>query len=173
MVYQMAQLSWTNYVAVTHLLPSSQARINWGLSRIIFFLELKRMKNAFFSPLSIRFHSDKSGNEKGFLIEYSIHEQFTTCGGTFSNGSGILSSPSYPNAYPELADCHYLVSQPKGAYVNISFIKMDIDCQGTPSDYIELRDGKTEKSPLMGKLCGNGSNISPFIQTSQNHLRIR
>ena len=109
----------------------------------------------------------------GFLLEYSTLELFTECGGTYSNASGIMSSPSYPNQYPGLADCVYLNSQPEGTFVNISFITMDIDCQGTPSDYIELRDGNSEESPLMGTFCGNGSNVPVFMQTTQNNLRIR
>ena len=100
-------------------------------------------------------------------------ELFTACGGNYSNINGIMSSPSYPNDYPELADCVYLISQPNGTYVNISFLTMDVDCQGITSDFIEIRDGKMEESPLMGRFCGNGSNVPDFMQTTQNHLRIR
>ena len=50
---------------------------------------------------------------------------------------------------------------------------MDIDCNGLPSDYIEMKDGDSEYSPLMGRFCGNGSNIPKSMQTTQNHLRIR
>ena len=118
-------------------------------------------------------------NDKGFQIEYNTLELFKECGGTYSNASGVLSSPSFPNQYPEWADCVYLISQPNGTYVNISFVTMDIDCQevltseGLKSDYIELRDGKTEESPLMGIFCGDGSNVPDFMQTTQNHLRLR
>ena len=102
-----------------------------------------------------------------------VMELFTACGGTYSNGTGIMSSPSYPNQYPELAGCVYLISQPIGTYVNISFISLDIDCKGTPSDYIEMRDGYSDGSPVMGRFCGNGSNVPAFMQTTQNHLRLR
>ena len=104
---------------------------------------------------------------------YNTKQLMTACGGNYSNASGVLTSPSYPNAYPELAGCVYLISQPNGTYVKISFITMDIDCQGNPSDYIELRDGNYEQSPLINQFCGNGSNVPDFIQTTQNHLRIR
>ena len=77
-----------------------------------------------------------------------------------------------------MADCVYLISQPNGTYVNISFLSMDIDCQkvqtsdGLKADYIEMRDGNSEDSPLMARFCGNGSKVPEFMQT-QNHLRIR
>ena len=122
---------------------------------------------------------DLENGKPGFHIEYNRFELFTSCGGSFSNSSGILTSPSHPNKYPELADCVYLISQPNGTYVNISFLNMDIDCQevltseGLTPDYIEMRDGNSKDSPLMGRFCGNGSDVPDFMQTSQNHLKIR
>ena len=78
-----------------------------------------------------------------------------------------------------MTGCVYLISQSNGTYVNISFLTMDIDCQevftseGLMSDYIEIRDGSSQDSPLMGRLCGNGSNVPAFVQSTQNHLRFR
>ena len=86
-----------------------------------------------------------------------------------------MTSPSYPNSYPEGAECIYLISQPNGTVINITITFMDIDCQetGATSDYLELRDGMSEKSPIMGRICGIGSVFSTSIQTTQNILRIR
>ena len=113
-------------------------------------------------------------------MEYHTLELFTECGGIYSNSSGILTSPSYPNPYPYMADCVYLISQPNGTYVNISFLNMDIDCQkfgniseDFKSDYIEMRDGNSEDSPLMGIFCGDSNNVPDFMITTQNHLRLR
>ena len=124
---------------------------------------------------TFRFHSDGGGNRTGFQIEYNTVELSTNCGGNYTNASGILTSPSYPNPYPHLAHCIYLISQPNGMFVNMSFISIDVNCQGsyTTSDYVEMRDGNSEDSPLMGRFCGNGSNVPAFIQTSKNHLWIR
>ena len=108
------------------------------------------------------------GNNKGFFIEYRALKP-SNCGGNYTHASGILSSPSYSNSYPQLANCIYLISQPNQAYVNISLITMDIDCP----DYIEMRDGNYEDSTLMGRFCGNGCNVPAFMQTTQNHLWIR
>ena len=41
------------------------------------------------------------------------------------------------------------------------------------SDYLELRDGTSNSSELMGRFCGNRSTVPAFFQTTQNHLRIR
>ena len=120
-----------------------------------------------------RFRSSARLNRAGFHIEYKALQGFTACGGSYSNASGVISSPLHPNLYPDQAGCVYLISQPKGSYINISFLSLDIDCQGTPSDFIELRDGYFENSPLMITFCGNRSNVPDIIQTTQNHLRIR
>ena len=117
-----------------------------------------------------RFQSDSSENAPGFQIEYSSIAYIIDCGGNYTKASGILTSPSYPNPYPRLVDCIYLISQRNGTYVNISFISMDVNCQKTRKsyDYIEMRDDNSEDSPLMGRFCGN--KIPAPIQSSQNQV---
>ena len=119
------------------------------------------------------FHSSEEINGVGFHLEYKVMQLFTGCGGNNTNARGTLSLPSYQDPSPGQAGCIYLISQPKRTFVNISYLSMDIDCQGTPSDYIEMRDGNSKESPFMRRYCGNGSSIPDFIQTTQNHLRIR
>ena len=121
----------------------------------------------------LRFFSNYFASGPGFQLELNAFN--LSCGGNYNNQSGVLTSPLYPNPYPT-ADCVYLISQPNGTYNNISFLTMDINCQGLTtrtSDYIEMRDGNSEESPLMGRICGNGSNVPAFMQTTQNHMRIR
>ena len=52
---------------------------------------------------------------------------------------------------------------------------MDINCHEThsTSDYMEIRDGISEDSPLMARLCGNNNTDPKFMQTTQNYLRIK
>ena len=102
-------------------------------------------------------------------VTYRIGE----CGGNFTTSKGFLTSPTYPGNYPNDANCTYIISQPDEAYINISFLSMDIDCQGSTSDYIEIRDGDSENSALMGIFCGDGNNLPPVMQTTQNRLRMR
>lgn len=121
----------------------------------------------------LRFVSDYGTNADGFQMEYNTLELFTECGGTYLNASGILTSPSQQDRYHKMVDCVYLISQSNGTYVNISVMSMDINCNSSVSGYIEMRDGNSEDSPLMGKWCGNDSDIPAFMQTTQSYLRIR
>lgn len=83
-------------------------------------------------------------------------------------------SPSYPHQYPPGRDCTYIISQPNGTYVNISFLTMGIVCHDMYlPDYIELRDGNSENSPLMGHFCGTKADVPEFMTTTTNYLRIR
>ena len=114
-----------------------------------------------------------TSGRRGFQIEYNALDTITECGGNFTNSSGILTSPSYPNQYQGMEECVYLITTPIGTLVNISFLTMDINCNGTPSDYIEMRNGISEDSPLMGRLCGDSSQVPLFLQTRKNNLRIK
>ena len=89
-----------------------------------------------------------------------------TCGGSFTTAQGHMSSPSFPDNYPANTDCIYTISQPNGTVIILNLLSMDID--SFSYDYLEIRDGPSDYSTLLGKLCG--SEIPDHIQSSQNHL---
>ena len=131
--------------------------------------------NNFFFPL--RFFSNYFASGLGFQLEYGssnvfqgMINRFDECGGGyFSTTNGTIASPSYPENYPDNADCIYTIWQPTGNVILLNFLSMDIaggyDCG---SDYLEIRDGSSADSPLLDKLCG--SDIPAPIQSSQNQL---
>lgn len=94
--------------------------------------------------------------EGGFVMKYEVE-----CGGTFTEPSGIIKSPYYPSYYPASKDCVYLIAQPPGKAIELTFEFMDIE-EGTTIDNhtecyfdrIEIRDGDTENSTLLSSLCG-------------------
>ena len=104
-----------------------------------------------------------------------MNYRFGECDGSFFTKNGILTSPSYPDNYPDNADCVYTISQPTGTAIVLTFHSMDIedDIDWCPSctcdyDFLEIRDGSSAASPLLGKLCG--SEIPAPIQSSQNQV---
>ena len=125
-----------------------------------------------------RFASNYYGTGLGFKLGYESTDithwsySYCECGGSFTTPNGRFSSPSYPEKYHKNADCVYTISQPTDTIIVLIIISIDIWMNGIPSchysDYLEIRDGSSEGSPLLRKLCGN--EISPPIQATQNHV---
>ena len=130
-----------------------------------------------------RFRSDDSTNGPGFQLEYSANDASESsyiigaCGGSLTTPNGTLTSPFYPDSYPDNADCVYTISQPNGTVIVLTIHSMDIEdiCTSTSlldvswlSDYLEIRDGSSAASPLLGKLCGK--EIPAPIQSTQNQV---
>ena len=117
------------------------------------------------------------------------------CGGYFTATNGNLTSPSYPDKYPNRADCFYTISSPSGTYIALNILSMDIEF-GDPDeycydiytdldyhqfggvtcwDYLEIRDGASEHSPLIDGYCGDVTVISlpMLIQSTRNNVWMR
>ena len=125
-----------------------------------------------------RFISNYYESGTGFQLKYEPSNvsnwsyNFGACGGNFTTPQGLITSPSYPDNYPDNADCIYIISQPTRTSILLSFVSMDIWYHSTCRwDYLEIRDGLSESSTLLNKLCGN-ANPAP-IQSSSNHLWLK
>ena len=133
---------------------------------------------------TFRFHSDDSDDYSGFKIVYKLFEapQWSynngACGGSFTTPNGILTSPSYPYQFPDNRYCIYTITQPMGSVVVLTFHLMDIPSTGIFScftQYLKIRDGSSNDSPILDKLCGKKEFLGEMpapIQSSQNHLFI-
>ena len=126
-----------------------------------------------------RFKSNYFETALGFKLTYKKSEvsqwsyKIGDCGGSFDTQNGALSSPSYPDTYPSSKDCVYTISRPVGNAIVLKFASIDIygydNC--AYGDSLEVRDGISNDSPLLGRLCG--MEIPVPIQTSQNKLWMR
>ncbi|XP_061094184.1 cubilin [Conger conger] len=116
--------------------------------------------------LWVRFKSDSSVSRAGFRATYGVG-----CGGTLS-GSGQIRSPFYPNPYPHEKTCEWVITQPLGYVVTFSFLTFDIESSsGCRYDYLEVRDGSTANSPLIGRYCGN--LVPDLVQSTQRSMFVR
>ena len=127
----------------------------------------------------LRFFTNYFASGMGFQIEYQssnvfqgMINRYDECGGGFfSTTYGTITSPDYPENYPNNADCIYTIYQPTGTVILLNFLSMDIKMishSGDCYDYLEIRDGPSDDSPLLGKQCGN--EIPAPIQSRQNQL---
>ena len=139
----------------------------------------------------------------GFQLEYEstnvfqgMINRFDECGGGyFSTTNGTIISPSYPENYPHNLDCIYTIYQPTGTVILLNILSMDIDYESgyyddyssddydyhqyggvtCTDDYLEIRDGASEQSPLIDRYCGDETVLSlPIvIQTTRNNVWVR
>ncbi|XP_057296871.1 cubilin-like isoform X2 [Hydractinia symbiolongicarpus] len=111
------------------------------------------------NEVSVKFHSDLYGRLQGFR---AIFTQSSTerCGGDFFIKNGTIESPNFNPArhltYPAFSECVWTITTDKNQYISLHIAYMDVlmskrgDCA---DDYIEIRDGPTETSPLLGHYC--------------------
>ena len=82
--------------------------------------------------------------------------------------NGIIQSPNYPRPYPNNADITWVLKGPAAGRISIRFtsfmLEEDSACR---YDLVELRDGETPDSPLLGKFCG-GILPSTFVSADNS-----
>ncbi|XP_067293549.1 inactive serine protease PAMR1 [Pseudorasbora parva] len=90
-----------------------------------------------------------------------------TCGEVIQRPHGHVTLESYPIN----AKCEWTLQVDRGATVELRFsmisLESDHSCQ---YDYVEVRDGDSRKSPVIGRYCGDES--PSLIRSSGNSLHI-
>ena len=118
----------------------------------------------------------------------------TGCDSNHTTSIGQVMTPHYPNIYPSNAECTYIISQvnffttvfsggavqkyyilqDNGTFIVLNFLNFDLEYSSSCSfDYLEIRDGDSEESPLLGKFCGDESRVPEFFHSSDNQLWMR
>uniref|UniRef100_A0A8C3PZC6 Metalloendopeptidase n=1 Tax=Chrysolophus pictus TaxID=9089 RepID=A0A8C3PZC6_CHRPC len=102
------------------------------------------------SRLWIEFRSSSNILGKGFFVVYEA-----ICGGEIRKDAGQIQSPNYPDDYRPSKECIWKITVSEGYHIGISFQAFEIEWHDACSyDYLEIRDGLTENSPLIGQFCG-------------------
>ncbi|KAI8771823.1 bone morphogenetic protein 1 [Biomphalaria glabrata] len=112
-------------------------------------------------------YKSRSGLGNGFEAQYEA-----ICGGDIVKDEGFLSSPNYPEDYRPMKACVWKITVSEGLSVALKFQSFEIenhdDCL---YDYLEVRDGQTESSPLIGKYCG--FKIPEDIRSTGRHMYVK
>ena len=130
------------------------------------------------NSFTFRFFSNYFDSGLGFQLRYEATNVsqwsygYGTCGGNFTTQNGIFASPSYPENYQDQKDCIYTISQPTGKAILLNFLMIDLQFFSSSctslDDNLEIRNGPSEASPLLEKLCGR--EIPAPIESSQNQI---
>ncbi|XP_048584552.1 SCO-spondin isoform X3 [Nematostella vectensis] len=86
--------------------------------------------------------------------------------------TGNLKSPEFPNNYPNNISCSWVLTVSPGNRIEVTTFVLLLDSYSTedpscPGDYLEVRQGASRVSPLIGRYCG-GSVPPPFVSSSEN-----
>lgn len=98
----------------------------------------------------------------------------TVCGGDLflNQTSGRLESPNYPLSYRPNQECVWRIRVDATHQVALSFHSFDLESHDSCSfDYVEVREGNSNKSPLIGVYCGFG--IPENIRTNGSEMWVR
>uniref|UniRef100_A0A8C1V629 Metalloendopeptidase n=1 Tax=Cyprinus carpio TaxID=7962 RepID=A0A8C1V629_CYPCA len=117
------------------------------------------------SRLWIEFSSSSSNwVGKGFSAVYEA-----ICGGEVRRDSGQIESPNYPDDYRPNKVCTWKIIVPQGFHVGLVFQSFETEKHDNCAyDYLELRDGDSENSALLGRFCGYEKPDD--IKSSSNQL---
>uniref|UniRef100_A0A671W259 Metalloendopeptidase n=1 Tax=Sparus aurata TaxID=8175 RepID=A0A671W259_SPAAU len=119
------------------------------------------------SQLWIEFRSSSSWVGKGFSAVYEA-----ICGGEVKRDSGQIQSPNYPDDYQSNKVCVWKITVAEGFNVGLSFQSFEIERHDSCTyDYVEVRDGGSESSPLLGRFCGYDKPDD--IKSSSNRLWLK
>ncbi|KAI1887746.1 hypothetical protein AGOR_G00193530 [Albula goreensis] len=102
------------------------------------------------SRMWVEFRSSSNWVGKGFAAVYEA-----ICGGEINKDAGQIQSPNYPDDYRPSKECVWKITVSEDYNVGLSFQAFEIERHDSCAyDYLEVRDGNTESSPLIGRFCG-------------------
>lgn len=89
------------------------------------------------NKMFVKFHSDVLYNNRGFNASYKSVP--IECGGKFTAISAIIHSTNYPQNYPHLQNCEWLLEVDSNHLVNLTFLDFDIENNRNCSDdYVKV-----------------------------------
>ncbi|XP_056466219.1 deleted in malignant brain tumors 1 protein-like [Gadus chalcogrammus] len=87
------------------------------------------------------------------------------CGGWLYSTEGYITSPNYPQQYPNNMDCVWVIS-PGSEVIELEFLHVELEGSDCRYDGIQVYDGPSINQRQLGRLCGN--QRSTFHSTGKN-----
>ncbi|XP_043940794.1 CUB domain-containing protein 2 [Protopterus annectens] len=102
--------------------------------------------------MSIIFHSDRHVANKGFSAAY----RKDVCGGVLTGYSGRITSPEYPENYPNAAECRWVIQVSNCTVIKLVFYDFQLENNEKCNfDYVAIFDGANMSAKHLGHYCGN------------------
>lgn len=102
--------------------------------------------NSFGNKMFLKFHSDVTYGARGFNASYKSVP--LTCGGKFTADSGVIYSTNYPQNYPHMQNCEWLLQVNQNYLVNLTFSDFDLENSANcTDDYVKVRETLIQRFP--------------------------
>lgn len=114
-------------------------------------------------------YSASNKHTRGLAITYT-----SVCGGnlTMDNWRHVIESPNYPRDYTANQNCIWRITVPHNHQIALKFHTFNVEKHPRClHDFVEVRNGNTARSDLLGRFCGN--NLPPLLTTTTNQMFIR
>ncbi|XP_076174105.1 cubilin isoform X2 [Ptiloglossa arizonensis] len=122
--------------------------------------------------MTVEFNTDFTIARDGFVASYLFIDASKVCGGHFIQLTGVIKSPNYPENYAGKRECVWVIEAPNKQKVILNVKKFELENHyNCLFDYLEIRNGGYETSPLIGKYCGTDIPTEIISQTNQLYLK--
>ncbi|GCB65123.1 hypothetical protein scyTo_0013419 [Scyliorhinus torazame] len=108
----------------------------------------------------LEFLTDHSTAARGFNITFT-----TPCGGHLTAPTGMILSPGWPGFYKDSLNCVWVIEAQPGYPIKITFDRFKTEVN---YDTLEVRDGKSYSSPLIGLY--HGTQVPQFLISTSNYI---
>lgn len=104
----------------------------------------------------------------GFVLHENQHDcKEGSCSFQISSPTAEVTSPNYPEDYPNKKDCAWHFTATPGHRIKLVFTDFDLEPQPECTyDYIAIYDGLNSNSSSLGRFCS--SKVAQTITSSQN-----
>ncbi|XP_030381464.1 cubilin homolog [Scaptodrosophila lebanonensis] len=121
---------------------------------------------SFTNELFVQFHSDSFVNARGFRLGWRVFAN--GCGGRLQSEEGVITSPRYPNEYPNNVHCEWQVSVHPGGAIRFTIEDLSLETLSECHyDYLEIFDGyKKASNSLLFRPCQASDDIKELELTS-------
>ncbi|KAM4828885.1 cubilin [Thomomys bottae] len=125
------------------------------------------------NSVMLRFVADSDLAYEGFIMSYITVNASAECSYDYTDDYGLITSPNYPNPYPNDWQCTYRITVGTNQQIALHFTNFSLEdgISGDCVDFLEIRDGGYEDSPVVGKFCGK--NLPPIIISHSNKLLLK
>uniref|UniRef100_A0A4D5RL31 Putative procollagen c-endopeptidase enhancer n=1 Tax=Ixodes scapularis TaxID=6945 RepID=A0A4D5RL31_IXOSC len=84
---------------------------------------------------------------------------------------GKISSPNYPNIYPNSASCSWLIKTNPDIGIRLAFNDFELEKNNKCiSDYVSIYDGSDTNAPILGTYCGNTAPLPILSSSNQIYM---